>query len=114
MNRQLAIALAYGVGFGCGPSAVRTLAESTTETISPAGGETKSADGLLTISFPAGAVATPTEVTIVTDRTRTMDGLVSPIYRVSPRGLSFDAPIALELDVHAVEAPRIRAMIFGA
>jgi hypothetical protein len=113
MKIFIALSLAIFIFPACEMTGVRALDESTTETISPLGGMTKSADGLLTISFPAGAVANPTDVTIETDRSRNEQRLVSPVYRVLPRGLAFDAPIEIDFDVSGFGGEELAAAIVG-
>lgn len=79
------------------------LKESTTVTIATEGGETSSADGALSLTFAAGAVAAETEVTIETLRDRDDKRLISPVYRVTPAGILANAGVAFDLGTYETE-----------
>ncbi|ABS27125.1 Calx-beta domain-containing protein [Anaeromyxobacter sp. Fw109-5] len=64
------------------------------DTITPEGGTLSAADGAISISFPAGAVASPTEFTI-TPITNTARGAVAGAFRLGPEGASFTAPVTI-------------------
>ncbi len=70
------------------------LSETTATTLSAAGGTFASADGALTITVPAGAVAAPTELTI-TAIANTARGAVGSAFRLGPEGTTFTTPVTL-------------------
>lgn len=70
--------------------------------IDSAGGVAKSADGLLMLEVPPGALATPTSITILTDRSSRNADLVRPIYELGPRGLIFRTPTVLSLSTEGL------------
>ncbi|HSB36472.1 MAG TPA: hypothetical protein VLH41_06310, partial [Thermoanaerobaculia bacterium] len=65
-------------------------------TIGPEGGSIRSSDGILTLKVPAGALATPTPISIEIT-TNDAPGAVGPGYEVSPGGLAFAQPALLRL-----------------
>lgn len=96
--------LALAVGFtsllltiGCiggGPDDGADTATMTSE-----GGLVQSPDGLMELAFPAGAVSEPTAITIEVVDDAAMQKLVSAIYRLSPSGIEFGAPVVARLSV---------------
>ena len=88
-------------------------------TIGPLGGAIRSGDGILTLRVPAGALATPTPMSIATTTSDAPAALGSG-YNVSPAGLSFAKPALLGLRygtgglvVNAIEGVAI-AVLTGA
>lgn len=71
-----------------------------TGTIGAAGGSLTSADGLLKIEVPAGALSADTEITIQSI-TNTAWGGVGNGYRLTPDGLTFASPVSLVFDARA-------------
>jgi hypothetical protein len=65
-----------------------------TQSIGAAGGTLTSTDGTVTITVPAGALATPTDITIqpVTPQS---PGAVGTAYRLGPEGVTFTTPVTL-------------------
>ena len=76
------------------------LLESTTTKIPCQGGVATSADGRFAVRFDADTINCDTEVTVETVRDFEMDGLVSFVYRVGPKGLVFarQAEVSYALD----------------
>jgi hypothetical protein len=67
---------------------------ATTAKIGPAGGTLNSSDGKLSVSIPAGALATETEVRIQPTEDATGESF-GPVYELSPEGTTFPQPITL-------------------
>lgn len=70
----------------------------TTTTIGQGGGTARSDDGLLTLTFPAGALSMDTEITIERREPSEVPGLfgdapVVAYYELGPEGLQFDMPV---------------------
>ena len=65
-------------------------------TIGPEGGSIRSSDGIFALNVPAGALATPTPISIEVT-TNDAPGAVGPGYKVSPGGLAFAQPALLRL-----------------
>jgi hypothetical protein len=66
--------------------------------IDASGGALVSPDGLLSISVPAGAVATPTSFTIEELATNSAPGGIGKAYRISPSSGTLHAPVVLTFD----------------
>jgi ZU5 domain len=73
-----------------------------TQTIDANGGSVISADSRVTLSIPAGALSTPTDITIqpITNTGPNGDGLA---YRLGPEGTTFATPITLTLHLSDAE-----------
>jgi hypothetical protein len=74
------------VGTPTGPAA--------SQTIGPTGGSVASGDGKLTVTIPAGALATATDVTIE-PITALAPWALGPAYRLGPEGLKFSNPVSI-------------------
>ncbi len=61
------------------------------------GGELRSADGLLSLTIPAGALEGPTDIRIARAARQTFPDVVSSVYELSPHGLRFSKPITIKL-----------------
>lgn len=98
--------LVVWAGLGCETSST-VLLESTTTAIPREGAVAASADGRFRIIFEPQAVTPGTEITIETVRDFDMEGLVSHVYRVGPKDLSFakDARVEYDLDEDVLELP---------
>jgi hypothetical protein len=83
----LVVALAHGCRSGSGSS-------TATVTIGPGGGTVTSADGVVTLVVPAGAVAADVAISIV-PAPATPPGAVSGAYDLAPDGTSFLLPAQL-------------------
>jgi large repetitive protein len=70
------------------------LEHAATVTVTAAGATVATPDGALSIEIPAGAVASPTDVTI-TRITSTAIGAVAGAYRLGPEGTTFAEPVRL-------------------
>jgi len=70
-----------------------SLIEGTVTVIGPNGGIATSADSLFELRFPPGVITVDTRIEIITDRTLSASGVVSPIYRVQPSTLLFQRPV---------------------
>jgi len=112
-TRALTILAFLGLCSGCGgddaPSAptqhdpIATqpgvpAGDPTTTTIGSGGGELASSDGAFTVSIPAGALTTDTEVGIQPITNTAWGGLGSG-YRLTPDGLTFTTPVSLVFTV---------------
>jgi len=75
----------------------------TFATIGAGGGTLASSDGHLTITVPAGALATDTAVGIQPIRA-TAPGALGSGYRLTPEGMNFALPVTLTLSYPAAEA----------
>jgi hypothetical protein len=86
-----------------------TPAASVTKTIGPEGG-TIVVDGA-TMTFPPGAVTTPTSITIAATTEAAPDGFValSPVFRCEPSGTSFPVKVTMAMTFSGDPA---RATIF--
>ncbi len=71
------------------------LLERTVTPIPIGGGTARSADGAAALTFPAGALSAPTDITIVTDRASRAASLRSFRYELGPDGATFSAPVTL-------------------
>lgn len=69
--------------------------------IGPAGGSLSSADGLLTLTVPAGAVAANTDFSI-TAISNTAPGGQGSAYRIGPDGVALLAPVTLTFQVGSI------------
>ena len=85
------------------------LAPQTTQTVGPEGG-TVALEGA-SLLIPAGALSTPTAITLTRTATSAPPGFVaySPVYRFEPSGLGFAIPATLEL---AFEGDPLKARVF--
>jgi hypothetical protein len=72
-------------------------------TITSKGGEVKSADGDVTMTFPAGSAPNGTEVTL-TIHPKTAD-TATDIYEFTPKGLTLEIPAKLVIDIFDVTPP---------
>lgn len=72
--------------------------DPVTAQIGPGGGTISTADGGISLVFPAGALATPTDVTI-RPMVNTAPGGVGLAYRIEPAGLAIAQPVELTLGV---------------
>jgi hypothetical protein len=70
--------------------------QPNTQPIGPEGGTVVSADGKLTVTFPAGALAAGTPVSI-TAIDNLAPGGIGSAYRLEPSGVTFAAPVELAL-----------------
>lgn len=68
----------------------------TTEEIGPSGGQIQSADGLLTITIPAGALNTNTTIGIQPISNTAPQGIGTG-YRLTPEGTTFSTPVTLSI-----------------
>src|SRR5213076_3313354 len=108
-NVRRSLSLATAVLLSCSapggypqPSAFGTPSGSSKHLlIGAAGGTMISADGVLTLSIPAGAVAADTDFTI-TPITNTAPGGQGGAYRVRPDGLLLLAPATVAFQVSGV------------
>jgi hypothetical protein len=91
-----------GAGGAAGPSgAVSTatgvpVGQPMAQSIGPEGGTVVSADGKLTVTIPAGALATASPVSI-TAISNLAPGGIGSAYRLEPSGVTFGAPVELAL-----------------
>src|SRR5258708_1545427 len=83
-------------GLGCTTQRF-VIGEVTVAPIDSRGGEAKSADGLLVVTIPEGAIPSRTNVTIRTHRESTNPDLIRPIYELGPSGLTCARPVELVL-----------------
>ena len=67
---------------------------ATSARIGPAGGALNSSDGKVSISIPAGALATETEIGIQPAEDASGEGF-GPVYQLSPEGTTFPQPVTL-------------------
>lgn len=74
-----------------------------TQTIDAAGGTVVSADARLTLSIPAGALSSPTDITIqpITNTGPNGSGVA---YRLGPEGTTFAVPVTLTFTLSGAEA----------
>ncbi|MCM3878313.1 MAG: hypothetical protein NEA02_18085, partial [Thermoanaerobaculia bacterium] len=79
------------------PIAPLPPATPSSATIGPAGGSIRSDDGRLTLRVPAGALASSTSLSFVTDPANDAPQATGPSYTLSPGGLAFSRPALLEL-----------------
>lgn len=86
--------------------------ESSTVVIGPAGGEVRLANAVIVL--PAGALSTPTAITVTETTMTTPAGYraFSPLYRFEPQGLVFSAPLRVSLRSHAAGGDVPRAALF--
>jgi hypothetical protein len=70
----------------------------TSATISTAGGTLSTPDGALTLTFPAGALNSDTEISITPITNNAPKGLASAAYRLEPEGIVFNAPVELKFN----------------
>ena len=94
----LASAAFFPVLAGCGSDgSTATPGASVTKTIGPEGG-TIVVDGA-TMTFPPGAVTTPTSITIAATTEAAPDGFVaiSPIFRCEPSGTNFPVKVTMAM-----------------
>jgi hypothetical protein len=83
------------------PTSVGTVSgTAATATIGAAGGSLTSADGLLTLTIPAGALSANTSISIQPITNMAWGGTGSG-YRLSPDGLTFTTPVTLAFQVDA-------------
>ncbi len=83
------------------PSGVPT-GPQTSATVGPEGGTVESADGLLTLTFPKGALAQPTTIGIQ-PITNTAPGGIAGAYRLTPSGTTFANPVQLTFAIDAAD-----------
>jgi hypothetical protein len=90
------------IGADIGPSVGVSTAtgiatgQPTTQPIGPEGGTVVSADGKLTVTIPAGALATESPISI-TGVGNFAPGGIGSAYRLEPAGVTFAAPVELAL-----------------
>src|SRR5262249_45565389 len=70
----------------------------TSQTIGAAGGSVMSEDSVLTLTIPAGALASDTLITIQPITNNAVGGLGKG-YRLTPQGLHFTTPVSLAFKV---------------
>lgn len=79
----------------------KPIGDAVTKTIGPEGGTISSADGLMELSFPPGALAAPTNIGIQSiENTSVMN--FGKTYACSPDGLHFQKPVGLV--IHYVDS----------
>ncbi len=76
--------------------------------IGPAGGTIVSADGLMTLAIPPGAVSAETPINITTVTSAPWDGGTGPYYECGPNGLVFPPDNPAMLTYHYQQADLIR------
>lgn len=71
-------------------------------TVTPAGGTLTSTDGKLTLTFPAGALGSDTEIVItrvtvaeLVNQTGYDPSVIEAVYQLAPSGLNFNVPVSL-------------------
>jgi hypothetical protein len=70
----------------------------TSATIGTAGGTLSTPDGALTLTFPAGALNSETEISITPITNTAPKGVASAAYRLEPEGIVFNAPVELKFN----------------
>ena len=86
--------------------------------VGPAGGTVTSADGRATLTIPAGALTTATEITISpAPAPPAGTGVLGPAWQFGPEGLEFDVPVTLMLAYDATLIPdgadAVEAVVLG-
>lgn len=74
------------------------------KTIGPEGGAIQSRDGNISVTIPAGAVATATEFKIQPVE-NTLPGSPGPAYRLLPEGVAFAKPVTIRFSYASVNVP---------
>ena len=80
------------------------VAPPITAPIGPAGGTLATADGRLTVQVPAGALASPTQLSI-REITNTAPRGLGSAYLLEPSGVAFRHPVAITFDAKTAGAP---------
>ena len=88
--------------YAAAPKGTASGAE-TTQTIDAAGGTLTSADGGIDLTIPAGALATPTTVSIQPISNTAPNGLATA-YRLTPEGTTFSQPVTITFHLPASQA----------
>ncbi len=84
----------------CTQDNTMTLNERTVTKLGPAGGEARSADGKVTLTFFPQALTQETEIIIHTQRGRSaIPRLASMVYRFEPSGIMFEQPVGIAMRV---------------
>ena len=78
------------------PAPALPVAIPSSATIGAEGGSIQSSDGRLTLLIPAGALSSPTGISLATDASDALNG-VGPAYVLSPTGLNFAKPLIARL-----------------
>lgn len=71
---------------------------ATSASIGTAGGSLSTPDGAITLTFPAGALNSDTEISITPITNNAPQGIASAAFRLQPEGLIFNAPVEVEFN----------------
>ncbi|MCA9551197.1 MAG: hypothetical protein KC933_14270 [Myxococcales bacterium] len=102
LGHALLLPLAASLAAGC-VAEDHVLGERTETVVSTTGGTALSADGLVRLDFPAGALGEQTLIVIETLRGTGRTGLLSEVYDLRPNGLTFDKPVTIRFEVDSSE-----------
>ena len=70
----------------------------TSASIGTAGGSLSTPDGAITLTFPAGALNSDTEISITPITNNAPQGIASAAFRLQPEGLVFNAPVEVKFN----------------
>lgn len=70
----------------------------TSASIGTAGGSLSTPDGAITLTFPAGALNSDTEISITPITNTAPQGIASAAFRLQPEGLVFNAPVEVKFN----------------
>ncbi|BDP44029.1 hypothetical protein DAETH_39980 (plasmid) [Deinococcus aetherius] len=84
--------------------------EATRTTVGPEGGTVTSADGRLKVSIPAGALSSPTEITVQPITSTAPNGKGSA-YRLGPEGTTFKQPVGLSFQYDEAQESSASALV---
>jgi hypothetical protein len=71
---------------------------ATSASIGTAGGSLSTPDGAITLTFPAGALNSDTEISITPITNNAPQGIASAAFRLQPEGLVFNAPVEVKFN----------------
>lgn len=107
-NMRYTAWLIVGLSLGAGCTRDVVMDELTVTRLGVAGGTAVSADGLVHLVLPAGALPKDTDISISTERgALARPSVASAVYTFGPEGTVFDAPVRLTMPARGVERPMI-------
>jgi len=104
--RRALAGLLLGLGLGA-LTLAGCDAESDVTTVGPRGGTVESADGVVTLTVPAGALAS--EQPLVLLETDAPAGMMATAYALEPAGLVFAIPATVTFELDAAAEPQLQA-----
>ena len=109
-----ALALSLGLLAACGDDALKDASER--QSVGAAGGSLRSADGVMSLTIPAGALGNDTDIVITelssgeqSDAVRQLGA--DKVYRLEPAGLTFARPAMVEIELPASATGQVAVLL---